>query len=73
MAIAKYNKLPPRPEYIRKVESALKRGGAQSITNLILSTGLSKTQAACALDALIAGGRVKFDLSEKKFIFTLSE
>jgi hypothetical protein len=54
-----FNFLPPKPEYIDKVRAALvKRGKATRLADLVASTGLSRTQALCALQAMVRDGEV---------------
>lgn len=53
-----FNKLPPKPEYIAKVLKALSNGSDLSEKDLVLRTGLSKTQTLCALIDLIENKKV---------------
>lgn len=53
MTLAYYNKLPARPEYVSKVEEALKGGGSYQLMDLIRLSRLTRTQTLCALDELL--------------------
>ena len=55
----RFDKLPPRPEYIAAVKAALKRGDESSIRDLSRETGLSQTQSLSALDYLITLGEIE--------------
>jgi hypothetical protein len=64
--LAPFNKLPPKPEYIDKIKASLHSNGSQTERELVASTGLTKTQALCALDVLISEGTV-LRASNKQF------
>ncbi len=53
-----YNTLPPRPEYIKKVLKALSRNGNLTEVEIVAESGLTKTQALCALVELMKQGNV---------------
>ena len=53
-----FNRLPARPEYLAAVKQILKAKENMSLQQIVTSTSLSKTQAACALEKLIADGDV---------------
>ncbi len=55
----RFNKLPPKPEYIAAVKAALKRGDESSIRDISRETGLSQTQSFSALDYLVTMGEVE--------------
>jgi len=55
----RFNKLPPKPEYIAAVRAALKRGDESSIRDISRETGLSQTQSLSALDYLITLGEIE--------------
>lgn len=53
----KFNTLPPKPEYLKKVRVVLNRtAGPLRLADLVAETGLTNTQALCALDVLIKSG-----------------
>ncbi len=49
----RFNKLPPKPEYIIAVKAALERGDELSIREISRETGVSQTQSLSALDYLL--------------------
>ncbi|MCZ6580026.1 MAG: hypothetical protein O6840_00155 [Nitrospirae bacterium] len=55
----RFNKLPPKPEYIAAVKAALERGDESSIRDISRETGLSQTQSLSALDYLATLGEVE--------------
>jgi len=55
----RFNKLPPKPEYIAAVKAALEQADELSIRDISLGTGLSQTQSFSALDFLITSGEVE--------------
>lgn len=67
MAFAKYNTLPPRPEYVEKVKSCLVKRNGRTEQSIVKATGLTKTQALCAIDAMISKSEVTVEGSPKKF------
>jgi hypothetical protein len=67
MKLSAFNTLPPRKEYLLKVMRVLNHRGALSERELIESTGLTKTQLLCALEALIADGSVG-KMADKKYL-----
>lgn len=65
-----YNTLPPRPEYISKVLKALSRNGNLTEVEIVAKSGLTKTQALCALVELMKQGHVS-KVDDTKF-YTLT-
>lgn len=65
-----YNTLPPKPEYTRKVKAALSKGSPVSLAALVAGTGLSRTQALCALDPMVKSGAVVKE--ENSMVFRLA-
>ena len=57
--LTRFNKLPPKPEYIAAVKAALERGDESSIRDISRETGLSQTQSLSALDYLATLGEVE--------------
>ena len=55
----RFNKLPPKPEYVVAVKAALERAEELSIREISRGTGLSQTQSFSALDYLITMGEVE--------------
>ena len=55
---AYFNKLPVRVEYIKEVKRLLVNGDF-SLDQIFKKTRLTKTQAGCAVDALIKKGEVQ--------------
>ena len=55
----RFNKLPPKPEYIAAVKAALERGDESSIQDISRETGLSQTQSLSALDYLLKVGEIE--------------
>ncbi len=49
----RFNKLPPKSEYIVAAKAALERSGELSIQEISRDTGLSQTQSLSALDYLL--------------------
>ncbi len=62
-----FNTLPPKPEYLAKVLSALAKGSEMSEKDLVLRTGLTKTQALCALIELVKSNKVKKLVDTKRY------
>ena len=56
--LAPYNKLPPKPEYMKKILGALSDGGELSKKDLQTRSGLTMTQLGCSLEVLLANGTV---------------
>lgn len=55
----KFNSLPPKPEHIRKVRAVLRASIAPiKLAQLVSQTGLTNTQALCALDLMTKTGEV---------------
>ena len=55
----RFNKLPPKPEYIVSVKSALEPGDEASSRDISRATGLSHTQSFSALEYLVARGEIE--------------
>lgn len=55
----RFNKLPPKPEYIVAVKAALEPGDELGIRDISRKTGLSQTQSFSALGYLINLGEVQ--------------
>lgn len=53
-----FNKLPPKPEYLKKIQTAFAKKEYLSEQELIKNTKLTKTQVLCALEELINRGEV---------------
>lgn len=54
----RFNTLPARPEYLKKVTSALKRRSELKVADLVQATGMTRTQVMCALEELVRQGKV---------------
>jgi DNA-binding IclR family transcriptional regulator len=54
-----FNSLPPKPEHLASVQRAFAREKEVSLATLLDMTGLSKTQAMCALNELMSQGIVE--------------
>ena len=54
-----FNSLPPRPEHLQKVKRGLKSGAPTPLADLVAFTGLSRTQALCALEHMMKAGTVE--------------
>jgi len=57
--LARYNHLPPRPEYIAKVRSVLANHSPIGEKILINRSRLTKTQTLCALEHLLDLGEAE--------------
>ena len=55
----RFNKLPPKPDYIVAVKAALEQGDESSLRDISRATGLSETQSFSALDYLLTLGEVE--------------
>ncbi len=55
----RFNKLPPKPDYVVAVKAALKKGDESSLRDISRETGLSQTQSLSALDYLVNLGEVE--------------
>lgn len=62
-----FNSLPPKPAYLSKVLNALERSTDLSESEIVIQTGLSKTQALCALVEMVKTGRVEKIESTKRY------
>jgi DNA-binding IclR family transcriptional regulator len=62
-----FNSLPPKPAYLSKVLNALEKSTGLSEKEIVLQTGLTKTQALCALGELVKYGRVERNESTKRY------
>lgn len=72
MALAAFNKLPPKPIHLEKVKKALGPNEC-SEKELQDATGLTKTQLLCALEALIIEGVAVKNKATKKYAAVVSE
>lgn len=66
-----FNTLPPKPEYLAKVLSALSKDSELSEKDLVLRTGLTKTQALCALIELVKNKKVTKSEDTKRYSIAL--
>lgn len=55
----RFNKLPPKPEYVIAAKAALALGDELSIREVSRQTGLSHTQSLSALDYLVRLGEAE--------------
>ena len=55
----RFNKLPPKLDYVVSVKAALKKAEESSVRDISRETGLSQTQSFSALDYLIKLGEVE--------------
>jgi len=62
-----FNTLPPKPVYLSKVLNALEKSSDLSEKEIVVQTGLTKTQALCALVELVKSGRVEKIESTKRY------
>lgn len=62
-----FNTLPAKPEYLSKVLKALSDGRELSEKDIVLISGLTKTQALCALVELVKTGKVMKIESLKRY------
>lgn len=67
MRLSPFNFLPPRAEYLSKVRQAFKSKKQLSQGELLVATGLTKTQLLCSLEALIMDGEIEKNLETKQF------
>jgi hypothetical protein len=65
-----FNTLPPKPEYVGKVVNALSKTAELSERDIVLRTGLTKTQTLCALLDLIKVGKVNKNEKSKRYHLT---
>jgi len=56
--LASFNTLPPKPQHIEKVLAVLRSTKTIQIKDLVILTRLTRTQALCALEALMKSGEV---------------
>ena len=54
----RYNKLPPKTEYIVAVKAALEQADELGLREIARRAGLSQTQSSSALDLLVSSGEV---------------
>lgn len=66
MRLTPLNTLPPRKEYLEKVLRCL-AAAERTEKEIISATGLTKTQALCALEALMKQHMVTRDKKSKYF------
>lgn len=62
-----FQTLPVRPEYLAAVRRAIKRRQPISRRELPRVAGLSRNQAMCAIEHLVATGEVEFDAATASF------
>lgn len=62
-----FNSLPPKPAYLSKVLNALSNSTDLSEKEIVLHTGLTKTQALCALVELVKTEKVRKIESTKRY------
>lgn len=62
-----FNTLPAKPEYLTKVLKALSNGSELSEKDIVLISGLTKTQTLCALFELVKTGKVTKIESSKRY------
>jgi|GEM_PF-5123236 len=67
MKLTPFNSLPPKEDHLEKVITALTESDALNRQELVSATKLTRTQALCAVEALIAKGVVLEDKTTKKF------
>ncbi|MWJ28604.1 hypothetical protein GPM19_10365 [Halomonas sp. ZH2S] len=67
MVHARYNSLPARPEYVEKVKKCLIKKNGRTEQSIAKATGLTKTQALCAIDAMVAKNEILVEGKPKKF------
>lgn len=67
----RFNTLPPKPEYSRKVLAVLRSGKELRLTEIVAATGLSNTQVLCALDPMVRERQVS--KNPKVMAFSLTE
>lgn len=68
-----FNTLPTKPEYIRKVVGVLSKVTELSERDIVLKSGLTKTQSLCALLDLIKVGKVTKNEKSKCYGLIKSE
>ena len=59
MRLATFNTLPPKANHLSAIMGALNKHGPLGISDLVRKTGLTRTQALCALEQLINEQSVK--------------
>lgn len=72
MVLAIYNTLPPRPEYVEKVKKCLAKRNGRTEQSIVKATGLTKTQALCAIDVMVSKNEIYTEGTPRKF-FLLEE
>lgn len=72
-----FNRLPARPEHMETCLEALKSGARLSPTEISRTTGLTLTQASCALNKLETLGKIGMEkqpgLKPRLVVFLLTE
>jgi len=63
-----FNTLPAKPSYLKKVLSALTAKDGMTEREIVNATGLTKTQALCALADLVKDNIVAKDESTKRYV-----
>ena len=64
--LANFNTLPPKEEHVTSVINVLAQCDLP-MAQIQRRTGLTKTQAGCALDSLIASGKVEVLNKDKNY------
>jgi hypothetical protein len=59
MKLNRFNDLPVRPEYLRKLRPVLAKKGEARVADLVGATGLTRTQVLCALEELVRTGEAR--------------
>lgn len=64
----RFNTLPPKPEHLKRVRVAIGTAAASiKLSELVAQTGLTNTQALCALDLLIKNGEAVKERGSNSF------
>lgn len=63
----RFNRLPPKEEYLSKVRRLMQSGKPLSEAEMIQATGLTKTQLLCTVQRLIEDGALVRDSATKKY------
>lgn len=67
MTLARFNTLPPKPEYIEKLRLSLSNSQGKSESELLRETKLTKTQLYCTIDFFKKESIIEKDPKTKKF------
>jgi len=57
--LAPYNRLPPKPSYIKKVLATLEQNPESRPIDIERNTGLTRTQVMCTLEQLLQENKIK--------------